>query len=176
MEEKISFATYLMIVIIIFLVLLVGILGGMLIQKNKDEKILEKDHKNVTTQVQDFKKEDSVKTVENKTEENVKDTKKEEGSKIVLEGKYAIKNSDVFWEFKKDGSVQYSTNLVVREGTYSINNNKEIIIKYSKEIVWNEESDWSKTTKKISKQDKLTYVDSNTLNWKSDGKTYKIVK
>jgi len=81
MEEKnktgqITFGTYAVIVIIVFLVLLVGILAGMLIQKNQDEKVINT-NKNVLAE----NKTDKESAVESDKDKTNNEEKKENNSK-----------------------------------------------------------------------------------------------
>jgi len=65
--KKITFGTYAVIVTIVFLVLLVGILAGMLIQKNQDEKVT-----NTTENVATVNTVDKENVVTNNSEEDIK--------------------------------------------------------------------------------------------------------
>ncbi len=88
-----------------------------------------------------------------------------------LDGVYAVRNSDVGYEFSGDGNVKLSTNNNERIGTYNINGDK-INIHFYQNDIWNIDTG-EKSTKEIDETSVLTIIDKNTLK---DGEGYIMTK
>ena len=75
-------------------------------------------------------------------------------TEIILEGIYFLDNTDVSYEFYKDGTVEYSTNMYLYKGNYvSCDKNKL-------EILWEEQTTWDIITAEeiVSKMDGIEIV------------------
>ena len=57
-------------------------------------------------------------------------------SEIILEGVYFLDNTDVSYEFYKDGTVEYSTNMSVYKGTYTNCDKNKLRISWEEETTW----------------------------------------
>lgn len=116
-QNKITFGTYVIIVTIVFLVLLVGILAGILIQKNKDEKVAntaENVVSNVATENETNKenvKENSIDTTNKEKEEEEND-----GIPLSLEDE---KIKEIAEKFHFETAVQAS---IYKTGSFNLNN------------------------------------------------------
>lgn len=98
----------------------------------------------------------------------------EYNGQIILEGVYAMDASDVAYEFYKDGTVEYSTNLSVFKGTYNMSGENEL------RIDWEEKTEWDditseETVKKMSGREYVDVIDDKNIIVRTEleGKTYK---
>ncbi len=93
---------------------------------------------------------------------------------IILDGVYAMEASDVAYEFYKDGTVEYSTNMSVFKGTYNMSGENEL------RIDWEEKTEWDditseETVKKMSGREYVDVIDDKNIivRTETEGKTYK---
>lgn len=92
---------------------------------------------------------------------------------IILEGVYSMDASDVAYEFYKDGTAEYSTNMAVFKGTYTMVGEKEL------RIIWEEKTEWDpitseETVKKMSGTEYVDVIDGTNIVVRTEveGKTY----
>ena len=78
---------------------------------------------------------------------------------IILDGLYIIDPSDVSYEFSKDGTVKYETNLALCEGTYRTVGENEVEIIMTKKIEWDENVVGKTTVTEIDRVEKVTVGD-----------------
>ena len=86
---------------------------------------------------------------------------------IMLEGVYAFENSDVGYEFDKEGNASIFGNVSEEKGTYTINENNEILITLTEKIIYDIETGDS-SSEIINRIEKLYYIDENTLQVNND--------
>lgn len=117
-------------------------------------------------------------SIENITTSNITSDNKttKDTSKIVLEGNYIFENSDVGYEFNKNGNVSILGNVSETKGTYTTTGENEITITLKEESVT--DIDTGKTTSTtINRTETIKVVDENTLLLNNtDGKNQKLVK
>lgn len=78
---------------------------------------------------------------------------------IVLDGKYVIPNSDIGWDFTKDGKAASSGNFHIYQGTYKTTGKNTIEIHYTKSKIWDEVTN-EITISNIDTYDNV-YIDEN---------------
>lgn len=61
-------------------------------------------------------------------------------NEIILDGSYIIDNSDVSYDFYKDGTVITSTNLSELKGFYTTNGENKVKIIFTEKTIWSEEN------------------------------------
>ena len=90
----------------------------------------------------------------------------------ILEGTYFLDNTDVSYDFYKDGTVEYSTNMVVYKGTYINCGENEL------KITWEEETTWDIITaeefvSKMEGTEVVTVINNKKIRVESehDGET-----
>ena len=77
-----------------------------------------------------------------------------------MDGNYAVPNSDIGWDFNKDGKAACSTSLVIAQGTYKTIAKNTIEIHYTKKKEWDDALDGKLTISTIDTYDKV-YIDEN---------------
>lgn len=92
---------------------------------------------------------------------------------IILEGVYSMEASDVAYEFYKDGTAEYSTNMAIFKGTYTMVGEKEL------RIIWEEKTEWDpitseETVKRMSGREYVDVIDETNIVVRTEveGKTY----
>ena len=99
-QNKITFGTYVVIVTIVFLVLLVGILAGILIQKNKEKKVTNI-NENVVSNLATENEADKENIVENNIDTtNKQEDDKEEEKPIDVKGEKLVQFDNSFFELE----------------------------------------------------------------------------
>ena len=99
-QNKITFGTYVVIVTIVFLVLLVGILAGILIQKNKEKKVTNI-NENVVSNLATENEADKENIVENNIDTtNKQEDDKEEENPIDVKGEKLVQFDNSFFELE----------------------------------------------------------------------------
>lgn len=88
-------------------------------------------------------------------------------TEIILEGVYFLDNTDVSYEFYKDGTVEYSTNMSVYKGTYLTCGENDL------RITWEEETTWDIITgeESVSKTDgteEVTVINNTKIRVESE--------
>ena len=81
---------------------------------------------------------------------------------IILNGTYAIENSDAGYEFTSSGKVTVISNLETNEGTYITSGENEITIHFTNRTSYDIDTS-KKETSSIDEEEILKYVDENTL-------------
>lgn len=81
---------------------------------------------------------------------------------IILNGNYAIENSDAGYEFTSSGKVTVISNLETNEGTYITSGENEITIHFTNRTSYDIDTS-KKETSSIDEEEILKYVDENTL-------------
>lgn len=93
-------------------------------------------------------------------------------SEIILEGIFYMENTDVSYEFYKDGTVEYQTNMAVNKGSYVSCQENQL------EITWEEKTSWDpitaeETTSKVSGKEVVTVINNKKIRVEAeyDGET-----
>lgn len=96
----------------------------------------------------------------------------EYSSEIIIEGLYSLDNTDVSYEFYKDGTVEYLTNMEVYKGSYVTCEKDKL------EIIWEEKTVWDvitgkETVSKMEGTEVVTVINSTKIRVESehDGET-----
>lgn len=94
-------------------------------------------------------------------------TKEKDYRDIILNGRYAIPNTDSGWEFTKDGRAYSCGNMNVMKGTYRTTEKDSVEIHYTENKVWDEVTG-KESVEKINKYDYI-FVDNNeNIYWKDE--------
>lgn len=86
---------------------------------------------------------------------------------IILEGVYSLENTDVAYEFYKDGTVEYLMNMGVYTGTYDMSGEKELTITWKEETVWDVITSEEKTTEMTGKET-VTVINDKKIRVESE--------
>ena len=86
---------------------------------------------------------------------------------IILEGVYNLENTDVAYEFYKDGTVEYLMNMGVYTGTYDMSGEKELRITWEKETTWDVITLEEKTTD-MSGTENVTVINDKKIRVESE--------
>lgn len=81
---------------------------------------------------------------------------------IILNGTYAIENSDAGYEFTSSGKVTVISNFETNEGTYITSGENEITIHFTNRTSYDIDTSKEETSS-IDEEEILKYVDENTL-------------
>lgn len=88
---------------------------------------------------------------------------------IILDGDYAIPDSDSGWDFTKDGKAASSGNVSVMQGTYKTTGKNTIEAHYTRSKLWDEMTS-EVTTSDIDKYEYFT-VEDGKVYWKNPNGT-----
>lgn len=161
---KISLSTFFLLLAIIVIIVM-----GMFIyklSKEKDEEIQKFNQlKEQITTENSISSEINNNTIVQNEDKNVNKTpstivQEKEYEDIILDGNYALPNSDIGWDFTKDGKAASSTSLVISQGTYKTIAKNTIEIHYTKKKEWDDALDGKVTISTIDTYDKV-YIDEN---------------
>lgn len=86
---------------------------------------------------------------------------------IILEGVYSLENTDVAYEFYKDGTVEYLMNMGTYTGTYDMSGEKELTITWKEETIWDVITLEEKTTD-MSGTEKVTVINNTKIRVESE--------
>ena len=86
---------------------------------------------------------------------------------IILEGVYSLENTDVAYEFYKDGTVEYLMNMGVYTGTYDMSGEKELTITWKEETVWDVITSEEKTSEMTGKET-VTVINDKKIRVESE--------
>ena len=110
---------------------------------------------------------DNSNTTSNGTQNN-SNTSSNDNSKdyedIILNGSYDVPNSDVGFEFSKDGKAMFFTNLGGAEGTYRTTGKDNIEAHYTRSEVLNEETN-ERTISDIDEYEHFIVEDNGDVFW-----------
>ena len=86
---------------------------------------------------------------------------------IILEGVYSLENTDVAYEFYKDGTVEYLMNMGIYSGTYNTSGEKELKITWEEETMWDVITLEEKTSK-MSGTENVTVINDKKIRVESN--------
>lgn len=86
---------------------------------------------------------------------------------IILEGVYSLENTDVAYEFYKDGTVEYLMNMGIYSGTYNTSGEKELKITWEEETIWDVITLEEKKTK-MSGTENVTVINDKKIRVESN--------
>ncbi len=179
-KKKIGISTILLIIAIIAL----AVMGAFIYKLNNDKKLEVQKNIELQGKVADLNntinelqgKIDTIsETIKNETlndsssSSSVKTTDND-SEKIILNGTYAIPDSEIGWDFKKDGSVVCSGNTADMQGTYKTTGKGTIEAHYTKSDVLDDETN-ERSVVDIDVYEHFTIDDNGDVFWTNpDGK------
>ena len=96
---------------------------------------------------------------------------------ITLNGIYAIPNTDISWEFTKDGKAYSVGNMNVMRGTYKTTGNNSVEIHYTENKIWDDEISGKVNIEKVDIYEYITIDNNGNINLKNqDNETVKLEK
>ena len=111
--------------------------------------------------------------IKNNTSTNSK-VENNTSSNLFLDGHYIISNSDVSWDFSKDGKAACSGSVSIMQGTYKSIGNNTIEIHYTKSKIWDDITG-EVTSSNIDSYEYITINDNNGIYYTSpEGKKIKL--
>ena len=95
---------------------------------------------------------------------------------VILNGRYAIPNTDSGWEFTKDGKAYSWGNMNVMKGTYETTEKNSVKIHYTENKVWDDETG-KESSEKIDTYEYITIDSNGNVYWKNpNNKNVKLEK
>ena len=175
-NKKLSISTFLLIIAIIAMI----VMGVFIYKLNNDKKAevqksteLQGALANMNNTVSELQGKinsisETINTNNLNETQNNTNTSSNDNSKdyedIILNGSYDVPNSDVGFEFSKDGKAMFYTNLAGVEGTYRTTGKDSIEAHYTKSEVLNEETN-ERTISDIDEYEHFIVEDNGDVFW-----------
>ena len=94
-------------------------------------------------------------------------------NEIILDGSYIIENSDVSYDFCKNGTVITSTNLSELKGFYTTNGEKKVKIIFTEKTIWSEENFRDQEVTEVYIENDVEIIDEENIIIESKENNYR---